>query len=352
MKLIKITHSSKSLVSDTTHVKTPYNCDTVNVSTPDPTNTVQNTEQATSIAQNTEHASEKTSISNCHESTNVRKQQKAISNRPKSDKEEIIVTQKTRRLNLENEVRPLKAVVNTMTIETSRNSNTNNYQDNRNCANTTTRDSLYDPNDHQITWIRNELFEQRIRILETQMMQNMCISTASTALNTHLALQSRPFPPSPPPYYYYNSHHNMGYHPPPHHNMGYHPPPYHLQPYTHQFPGFIPPPSYPPFTQHCNLRPSTSHLVPNNKQFVQQSSGPPHMVHQQQMAYPTQSTRPSSQPHSTISQPSTMFNQAQRDHPEQQTKMRQISAPQPADVHIQAVANSTKSVHKESHLLL
>jgi hypothetical protein len=126
-------------------VKTPYNCDTVNVSTPDPTNTVQNTEQATSIAQNTEHASEKTSISNCHESTNVRKQQKAISNRPKSDKEEIIVAQKTRILNLENEVRPLKAVVNTMTTETSRNSNTDNYQDNRNCANTTTRDSLYDP---------------------------------------------------------------------------------------------------------------------------------------------------------------------------------------------------------------
>ena len=58
-----------------------------------------------------------------------------------------------------------------MTTENSRNSNTNNYQDNRNCANTTTRDSLYDPNDHQITWIRNELFEERIRILETQMMQ-------------------------------------------------------------------------------------------------------------------------------------------------------------------------------------
>ena len=54
----KNTDSSKSLVSDTTHVKTPYNCDTVNVSTPDPTNSVQNTEQATSITQNTEHASE------------------------------------------------------------------------------------------------------------------------------------------------------------------------------------------------------------------------------------------------------------------------------------------------------
>ena len=129
--------------------------------------------------------------------------------------------------------------------------------------------------------------------------------------------------------------------------MGYHPPPYLLQPYTHQFPGFIPPPSYPPFTQHCNLRPSTSHLVPSNQQFVQRSSEPPHMVHQQQMAYPTQSTLPSSPPHSTINQPSTIFNQAQRDHPEQQTTMRQISAPQPADVHIQAVANSTKSVHKE-----
>jgi hypothetical protein len=129
----------------------------------------------------------KTRISNCQESTHVRKQQKAISNRPKSDKEEIIVAQKTRILNLENEVRPLKAVVNTMTTETSRNSNTDNYQDNRNCANTTTRDSLYDPSDHQITWIRNKLFEQRVRILETQMMQNMCICTA---LNTHLALQS------------------------------------------------------------------------------------------------------------------------------------------------------------------
>ena len=131
----------------------------------------------------------------------------------------------------------------------------------------------------------------------------------STALNTHLALQRAPFPPSPPPYYYYNSHHNMGYHPPP----------YHLQPYTDQFPGFIPPPSYPLFTQHCNLRPSTSHLVPNNQQFVQQSSGPAPMVHQQQMAHPTQSTRPSNPSHSTISQPSTtgIFNQAQRDHPEQ-----------------------------------
>jgi len=38
----------------------------------------------------------------------VRKQQKAISNRPKSDKEEIIVAQKTRILNLENEVKQLK----------------------------------------------------------------------------------------------------------------------------------------------------------------------------------------------------------------------------------------------------
>lgn len=105
-----------------------------------------------------------------------------------------------------------------MTTETSRNSNTNNYQENRNCANTTTRNALYDPNDLQITWIRNEFYEQRIRLLETQMMENMCISTA---LNAHLGLQSLPFPPSPPPYYYYNSHHNMGYH---------------LQPYTHQFP--------------------------------------------------------------------------------------------------------------------
>jgi hypothetical protein len=147
----KNTDSSKSLVSDTTYVKTPYSCDTINVSTPDPTITVQNTEQATSKTQNTEHASEKTSISNCQKNSNVRKQQKDISNRPKSDKEEIIVIQKTIILNLENEVKQLKAAVNTMPAETSRNSNTNNYQDNRHCANTTTRDSLYNPNDHQIT---------------------------------------------------------------------------------------------------------------------------------------------------------------------------------------------------------
>jgi hypothetical protein len=50
-------------------------------------------------------------ISNCQNNTNVRKQQKAISNRPKLDKEQIIVTQKTRILNLENEVKQLKAVV-------------------------------------------------------------------------------------------------------------------------------------------------------------------------------------------------------------------------------------------------
>jgi hypothetical protein len=103
----KNTDSSKSLVSDTTHVKTPNSCDTVNVSTPDPTITVQNTE----------YASEKASISNCQKNTNVRKQQKDISNRPKSDKEEIIVTQKTIILNLENEVKQLKAAVNTMTAE-------------------------------------------------------------------------------------------------------------------------------------------------------------------------------------------------------------------------------------------
>lgn len=44
--------------SDTTHGKTLYNCETVNVSTPDLNNTVQNTEQATSITQNTEHESQ------------------------------------------------------------------------------------------------------------------------------------------------------------------------------------------------------------------------------------------------------------------------------------------------------
>ena len=70
-----------------------------------------------------------------------------------------------------------------MTTETSRNSNTNNYQDNRNCKYYNTRFIIQPV--HQITGIWNELFEQRIRILETQM--NMCISTA---LNTHLALQS------------------------------------------------------------------------------------------------------------------------------------------------------------------
>lgn len=128
--------------SDTTHGKTLYNCETVNVSTPDLNNTVQNIEQATSITQNTEHESEKTSISNCQKNTNVRKEQNAISNRPKSDKEEGIGVQKTRILNFENEVKRLKAAVNTMTNDTYRNRNNNNYQDNINCANPTTRDSL------------------------------------------------------------------------------------------------------------------------------------------------------------------------------------------------------------------
>ena len=68
------------------------------------------------------------------------------------------------------------------------------------------------------------------------------------------------------------------------------------------------------------------------------------MGHQQQMAHPPQSTRPSNPPNSTISQPSTtgIFNQAQRDHPEQQTTMRQISAPQPADVQKTPVNVATK----------
>ncbi|VDI14243.1 Hypothetical predicted protein [Mytilus galloprovincialis] len=82
----------------------------------------------------------------------------------KDEKEDIIINQKTRILTLENEINQLKNVVNSQ----------NESQHNQN--------SCCQQN------IRDELMDQRIRMLETQMVQNMCINTA---LTTQLAMQTR-----------------------------------------------------------------------------------------------------------------------------------------------------------------
>ncbi|VDH98320.1 Hypothetical predicted protein [Mytilus galloprovincialis] len=82
----------------------------------------------------------------------------------KDEKEDIIINQKTRILTLENEINQLKNVVNSQ----------NESQHNQN--------SFCQQN------IRDELMDQRIRMLETQMVQNMCINTA---LTTQLAMQTR-----------------------------------------------------------------------------------------------------------------------------------------------------------------
>ncbi|CAG2188109.1 unnamed protein product [Mytilus edulis] len=94
----------------------------------------------------------------------------------KDEKEDIIINQKTRILNLENEINQLKNVVNSLSLNSS---NHNVHSQN---------ESQHNQSSCCQQKIRDELMEQRIRMLENQMVQNMCINTA---LTTQLAMQTR-----------------------------------------------------------------------------------------------------------------------------------------------------------------
>ena len=115
----------------------------------------------------------------------------------KYEKDDIIMTQKTRILNLENELNQLKNVVKTFTD----NQNTNVASNNSNPDFTPQHNTNYDRNRCCYQRVQEELTVQRIRSLEQQVVQNMCINTA---LLTQMAIQAQPR-------YYHSYPHLSGY---------------------------------------------------------------------------------------------------------------------------------------------
>ncbi|CAG2184840.1 unnamed protein product [Mytilus edulis] len=104
-----------------------------------------------------------------------------------SEKDEIIVTQKTRILNLENEIiKRMKTVIDAIQAgkETSNQNQTSNQ--NANAREFCQQDQM--TQNH----IKDMLLDQRLRAIETQMMQNMFIQTAIT---TQIAIQAKQNPP-------------------------------------------------------------------------------------------------------------------------------------------------------------
>ena len=109
----------------------------------------------------------------------------------KVDKDEIITSQKTRILNLEIDIKHMKTVIDSIKIQNS--SREEPKQEMK-------RGDNHCHNNDYCSNMRDMLLEHRLRAMETQMMQNMCIQTAIT---TQIALQNRsnwtyPNPPWPP----------------------------------------------------------------------------------------------------------------------------------------------------------
>jgi hypothetical protein len=143
----------------------------------------------------------------------------------KNEKDDILINQKSRILNLQNEVKQLREHPN---VEYRHNDCiTGNHHK---CCQQTLHNDRY----------KDELIEQRLRIVEMQMIQNMCITTA---LNTHMALQNRPTTHMASPtygFYPMNIHGPMHPHPQPfQHRM----PPQYLAPFSYYPTTNFPPPS-------------------------------------------------------------------------------------------------------------
>ncbi|CAC5413746.1 unnamed protein product [Mytilus coruscus] len=98
-----------------------------------------------------------------------------------SEKDEIIVTQKTRILNLENEIKHMKTVIDA--IQAGKETSNQNQTSNENAHAREYRQQDHMAQNH----IKDMLLDQRLRAIETQMMQNMCIQTAIT---TQIAIQA------------------------------------------------------------------------------------------------------------------------------------------------------------------
>ncbi|XP_071171045.1 uncharacterized protein [Mytilus edulis] len=123
------------------------------------------------------------------QSTDKKKGSKSSTGTKRSDKDEIIVSQKTRILNLENEIKHMRTVIETI--------KTQNDQPNQNQTRT---DNTTRIDNNQQEWtahnnMKEMLLEHRLRAIEAQMTQNMCIQTA---LTTQIALQVKNHPPTNP----------------------------------------------------------------------------------------------------------------------------------------------------------
>ena len=104
----------------------------------------------------------------------------------KQERNEVLINQKSRILHLENEVKQLKTVLTTYQEHNC----CRGDNDHRRNEGPTQRPAVQEDNNinHRlIDSLRADLIEHRLRSVEMQMMQNMCLSTA---ISTHLALQS------------------------------------------------------------------------------------------------------------------------------------------------------------------
>ncbi|CAG2245972.1 unnamed protein product [Mytilus edulis] len=163
----------------------------------------------------------------------------------------IPINAETRILTLENEINQLKNVVNSLALNSS---NLNAHGQN---------ESQHNQNSCCQQKIRDELVDQRIRMLETQMVQNMCINTA---LTTQLAMQTRPTYPmsahptnmhcGAPPFNHFQHPVSTFSHFPPSH-IPMHPIPS-FQAYNHQFVHQFQPPAY---NYSNGLHPSNVHMA-------------------------------------------------------------------------------------------
>jgi len=228
-----------------------------------------NNSQKTERANDCENKKDKWEIQPVVEDHNTSNRQKADyagtaktrrNTKQKTEKDDILINQKSRILNLENEVKQLR---NTLITHKEGNADIErpirehpNVGYRHNDCNTCNHHKCCQQTHHNDRY-KDDVIEQRLRIVEMQMIQNMCITTA---LNTHVALQNRPPTHMMPPTY--------GYYP-----MNIHGPMHpHLKPSQHRMPPqYSAPFSYYPTT---NVQPppdTYNHHFP--QQQVQQQYG-------------------------------------------------------------------------------
>ncbi|CAC5361740.1 unnamed protein product [Mytilus coruscus] len=119
----------------------------------------------------------------------VKKNHKGAKN--KNDMEEIITAQKTRILNLENEIKHMKTVLDTIV---QRGENKTNEQPSDHTSETNEQSNTQHAFQQLQSQMKEMIMENRLKTVENQMVQNMCMQTAIT---TQMALQIRHYSPHP-----------------------------------------------------------------------------------------------------------------------------------------------------------